>query len=387
MVTWLILILLLVLILVTIDGIIGCFRLEYLGDVKTCDSPDNTLVSVIIAARNEERKIEKALSSILAQDYNRIEFILIDDRSTDSTCSILDRMADKDERIRAFHIKELEPGWLGKNHAMHFGAARAKGDYLLFTDADVYMEHDTVKRAVAKMRESGLDHLTLAFRPLVSSPLLLMLIIDSLAGLVTVLKPWKAKDPKSPYFFGVGAFNLVRSEIYKEIGGHKKIRLCPVDDILLGRLIKEKGGRQECLNGCDFVAVPWYDSVADMIRGLNKNLFAALDFRIDRLVMVTLLMFAFHILPFWGMFIFSGVNQILSFLILLVFISSQIVAIRVFGVSPVCLKWLLVTPYIKVYMLWYVVITNLVRGSIEWRGTFYSIGELKENMVPLWPWK
>src|SRR3954468_271576 len=116
-------------------------------------------VSIVIPARNEERNLEEALRSILALDYDNLEIDVVDDRSTDRTGEILDRMALADPRLRIVHVRDLPPGWLGKNHALWLGAEKATGDYLLFTDADVVMEPSTLRRAAGLMAADGLDHL------------------------------------------------------------------------------------------------------------------------------------------------------------------------------------------------------------------------------------
>src|SRR3569832_996684 len=116
-------------------------------------------VSIVIPARNEERNLEEALRSILALDYDNLEIDVVDDRSTDRTGEILDRMAAAEPRLRIVHVRELPPGWLGKNHALWLGAEKATGEYLLFTDADIVMDPSTLRRAVGLMLSDGLDHL------------------------------------------------------------------------------------------------------------------------------------------------------------------------------------------------------------------------------------
>src|SRR3954467_2373788 len=119
-------------------------------------------VSIVIPARNEERNVEEALQSVLALDYDNLEIDVVNDRSTDSTGEILDRMAAANPRVRVIHIRELPPGWLGKNHALELGGRKATGDYLLFTDADIVMEPMALRRAVAAMEADGLDHLAVS---------------------------------------------------------------------------------------------------------------------------------------------------------------------------------------------------------------------------------
>src|SRR5947199_3074987 len=111
----------------------GNRSIRFLADQSPLAAP-LPRVSIVIPARNEERNVEEALQSVLALDYGNLEIHVVDDRSTDSTGAILDRMAAANPRVRVIHIRELPPGWLGKNHALELGGRKATGDYLLFTD-------------------------------------------------------------------------------------------------------------------------------------------------------------------------------------------------------------------------------------------------------------
>ncbi len=373
---------------VTVEGILGVRRIQDLQQIQPLP-PDRKLplVSIIIPALNEAENIETALTSVLALSYPKLEIIVLNDRSSDATPAILDRLAGQYTRLQVIHIRELPAGWLGKTHALHLGAKQARGELLLFTDADVCMAADTVDRAVARMERQRLDHLCLLFHPVLPTTLLAMLVVDSLSGLLSFLKPWLAADADSPFFFGIGAFNLVRKNRYQQINGHSSIRLCPVDDILLGRLIKQAGGRQECLNGRDCITVPWYASVAEMMHGLRKNIFAAIDYRLDRLVLASILILCCTILPPWVLLLSdNNSTRLVCLAVITVTALSQTVAAHTLGVPLSCLRWFLLTPYIKLYMMWQAVVVTLVRGGIVWRGTFYPLAELKKRKVPLWPW-
>lgn len=362
-------------------------RIPLLDTVAPLAGAEPPLVSVVIPALNEERHIEDALASVLALDYPRLEIIVLNDRSTDATPVLLERMAARHPQLRVVHIKELPPGWLGKNHALHFGAEQAQGEFLLFTDADVRLASDTVSRAVARMLSQRLDHLCLIFQLDLPSPLLAMLAADSLSGLMTVFKPWRTLEPDPRYFFGIGGFNLVRRSLYAKCGGHRSIRLCPVDDILLGRLVKENGGRQECLNGCHFVSVPWYGSVGEMVRGLRKNVFAALDYRLSGLAAATLFVLCCQILPLWGLLLTDGWLRLLCALTLAAAAMSMRANAQALGLQPSCLRWFLLTPYLKLYIIWQGVLAVLIRGGVNWRGTFYPLDELRRHMQPVSPWR
>ncbi|HDK44580.1 MAG TPA: glycosyltransferase, partial [Desulfobacteraceae bacterium] len=233
--------------LYTIEVALGLRRLRNLNDIRPFSGPSRPRVSIIVPACNEEETIETAMLSLVNQDYGPFEIVVINDRSTDRTGAILEKLAAQYPRIRLLEVTELPPGWLGKNHALHCGARAAGGDYLLFTDADVLLEKTTVARAMTIMVAERLDHLSLIFKNIASGSLLNAMIQDAGAALFFLFKPWAARNPRSRYFMGVGAFNLVKKDVYRRIGGHESIRMHPIDDIMLGKVIKQHGFRQDCL--------------------------------------------------------------------------------------------------------------------------------------------
>ena len=153
--------------LTTLEFIIGNRTICKISEVKlpadaNNDPADNyPKVSVIIPARNEERNIEEALTSVLHLDYPHYELIVLNDRSEDATGSILERMSLQFPQLQVVHIQELPSGWLGKNYALFRGAQAASGELLLFTDADIVMAPLTLKRAVAYLQGQALDHLAI----------------------------------------------------------------------------------------------------------------------------------------------------------------------------------------------------------------------------------
>ena len=157
-------------------------------------------LSIVIPACNEAAALESALRSVLEQDYPDLEIILIDDRSTDGTAAIVDRMAAADPRILAIHVEQLPEGWLGKVHALDLGAAKAGGSWLLFTDADVHMAPGTLRRAIAYAAQHSIDHLA-AVPDLWPSSLL----VDAVLALfcrtfMVAMRLWAVADPKSDAF-------------------------------------------------------------------------------------------------------------------------------------------------------------------------------------------
>ena len=339
------------------------------------------LVSVIFAAKDEGPNIEQALGSMLAQSYERLEFIAVDDRSTDDTGAVLDRMAARDSRIHVAHVTELPPGWLGKNHALQVGAATARGEYLLFTDADIVFERDAIARAVAFAEQENIDHLTLGPELESPSPLLELAVTYFTFGFFLLFKPWLVHDPSRPEHIGIGAFNMVRASLYRGFGGHAKIALRPDDDIKLGRLVKLNGSRQRVAGGFGLIRVKWYASVMELVRGLRKNTFAGMRYSVAMAVGAIVMQLVVNIWPFIAVFVTTGAVRWLN-------LASALLLVLLLGAISWGSRgriWIAIGYPIAAVIFVFILVDStwrtLSRGGIEWRGTFYPLAALKANDI------
>jgi glycosyltransferase involved in cell wall biosynthesis len=338
-------------------------------------------VSVIVAARNEAEKIEPALRSLLAQDYPDLEVIAVNDRSTDSTAAILDRLAQQDERLQVVHVTELPPGWLGKTHALQQGADRATGEFLLFTDADVVMEKTVLSRAVGHAQRERVDHIAIA--PEARMP---GILLTSFAGAFALFfgmyaQPWKASDPTSRWHIGIGAFNLVRANVYRAVNGHRPIAMRPDDDMKFGKLIKQNGFRQEMLLGDGLIAVEWYSSVGELVRGLEKNSFAGLEYNLTAIVGAGLGQLALFDWPVLALLFTRGatwwINLAIVGILLLLYIDNA----GHHGMKRRYCVGLPVAAFLFVCIIWRATWKTLANNGVDWRGTHYSLRELKANKL------
>ena len=336
-------------------------------------------VSIIVPACNEEKTIEPALRTLLALDYDPLELIVINDRSTDRTGEVLARLRAEYPRLRVHDITELPADWLGKNHALHQGARLASGEYLLFTDADILFEKTTLARAMTLMVTEGLDHLSLIFHNITRGLLLNAMMVDAGGGLLLLFKPWHARNPRQRNFMGVGAFNLVRKSTYLAVGGHEPVRMHPIDDIMLGKIIKQRGFRQDCLSGYDFLQVRWYESPGEMIQGLMKNIFALFAFRISVVLAAVLLACVLTVLPPWGALLFSGWSRLFCLLTVAVRLLSFAWGSRHTGTSFGTVPFALLTPYLNIYIILRGMLTTLAHDGIDWRGTHYPLANLRKT--------
>jgi glycosyltransferase involved in cell wall biosynthesis len=364
-----------------IELVLGNRSIGLLKDLSPSETFPGPKVSVLIPARNEAKRIEQALQSILSQNYLNLEVIVVNDRSTDGTGPILDRMAHTHPRLRVFHIERLPQGWLGKTHALFHAFQKATGQLILFTDADVVMEPSTLSRAVSYLMTNQLDHLTIA--PEFRMP---GIVLQMTVGLFTLFlslfaKPWKAKDPQSRCFIGIGAFNLIRANTYQAIGTHKAIAMRPDDDIKLGKLVKTRGFRQDCLFGKQMIYVEWYASVKDLAMGLTKNIFAGFDYSIVLSIGASLAQILLTLWPFAGVFLTDGLTRFLNLAIILFLWLLYWDNAKYLNLWSWTAIGFPIASSLLIYIHWKSMLHTLLLGGIDWRNTHYPLSDLRNNKV------
>jgi glycosyltransferase involved in cell wall biosynthesis len=338
-------------------------------------------ISIIVPARNEQQNIENALQSMLKIDYPNLEFMVINDRSTDETGNILARMSAADPRLRVLNITELPSGWLGKNHALHCAAAHASGEWLLFADADIMFEPSTLRRAMGYTQYFELDHL--AATPGITAPgvFLKIFVLSFITIFCAYFKPWRARIKGSRYYIGIGAFNLVRRSAYVESGGHEKILMRPDDDLMLGKIIKQTGFKQDVVHGLGMITVPWYDTIRQAVVGLEKNAFSGVNYRVSVVVGGAIAILVTNIWPFVAMFVTSGAERIIYMLISVLLIAFSV---RVAFWMKFPIAYALGYPLgvlLILFVQWRAMYLTMKNNGINWRDTHYSLAELKANQV------
>jgi chlorobactene glucosyltransferase len=247
------------------------------GNTAAAWPPHSTFVSIIIPARNEARAIEQTLRAFLAQDYGAFEVILVDDRSTDGTGDLARALGDP--RLVVISGEEPPAGWLGKPWAMQQGSRAARGELLLFVDADVRYEPAALRAAVAHIeREPGIAMLALlphfemhGFWENVAMPALAMFAFS-------VLPSWLSNRTRLAVLgVGAGTGNLVRREAYERCGGHEALKDAVVDDVGLARLLRRNGEVTEAVRADTLVSVRMYHGGSEILRGFTKNAFAVVN--------------------------------------------------------------------------------------------------------------
>lgn len=360
------------------DALIGLKNLDELETQQELETGE--LLSVIVAARNEEKHIKPSILTQLKQTYKNVEWLLINDRSTDRTGAIMDELALIDSRITVIHIKSLPEGWLGKNHALYTGALNASGKWLLFTDADVNYQPKAFAKALHYFERHQLDHLTAAPNLNAKKFWLKTFVAYFLFGFSFYKRPWMANNPKSKNGTGIGAFNLVRKSAYKALGTHEKIKMRPDDDLQLGMKLKKAGFRQRIVTAQRLIEVEWYGSLKEAFVGLEKNTFAGLNYRIGMVFFAIFGVFATNVLPF--IMVFSS-NKAIALLSLGNIILSGIhyffIIKRMTSFSPLLFLVLPITALLFIYSIVRASFLTFKRGGIVWRETTYRLSELREK--------
>jgi len=336
-------------------------------------------LSVVIAARNEENTIAASLQSLKNNNYPNIEIIVVNDRSEDNTLREIESFTNNSNRIKILNIQTLPEGWLGKIYALQKGAESASGEHILFTDADVIFNKDSLKKAVYFFNISGTDHLAAAPEAVSKSSILSFLISIFAMYLVAVKQPWLVASKKYSASIGVGAFNLLKTSVYRKIGGHSKIRNYPDDDLKLGELVKKSGFNQQFIFADSEIFVEWYPGVAEMYRGLQKNFFAAFNYNPFILALTIIPQLLLTVFPFAGLFLLSDVFFLINFFGLLSlflyfnstkrFSNASAYYFVLFWAG--CLFFMLIQVHATTKVL--------VEGGIHWRGTFYPLSILKKK--------
>jgi cellulose synthase/poly-beta-1,6-N-acetylglucosamine synthase-like glycosyltransferase len=347
------------------------------------------LVSVIIAAKEEEVSIAETVKHLLGQTYQRLEIIAVNDRSQDTTGTKLDELRRWSEGkrelgipLRVIHITKLPEGWLGKNHALYQGYLESRGSILLFTDADVLFQPTAVEDAVRFMQQEQADHLALLPRIEAKGFWLRAFVQYFFFAFTMGIRPWQAnKDFSERGGMGIGAFNMITRDAYEKLGTHQAIALRPDDDLQLGRRVKRFRLRQRLASAIDHLEVEWYHSLDEAVRGLEKNIFSGFGYRTWLAVLAVLGQLAFFSWPWYAAVILLVMGKGLSILYLIsagMMSACQIMLMRF--TSDFRLRDLATLPATSLLFCWVLirsVYLTLRQGGIYWRGTFYSLKELR----------
>ncbi len=338
-------------------------------------------LSLVIPARDEGLTIEAAAESLVKIQYPNLEIVFVDDRSLDQTGAIMDRIAAQNSHVKVIHVKELPKNWLGKVHAMHCGVAATSGDWVLMTDADVHFSEKSLKKAIAYSLENNLDFLTV-IPDLVTPTFFLQLMMVQLFHQATIFfNPKKINDPNQKISYGMGAFLMFKRATYERSERLEWLKMEVVDDSGFALVMRRAGGRLGAVSGRKEISVEWYPTLRSMLCGLEKNAFAvcqySMTYVLTGLAVTWLIFLGFTLMPAlsksWGYVSFSFGCLFLYLLAVEQQVKSlmrvHLMSIVLFPISFILLPLI----FLRAAIL------ALKRKGIQWRGTFYSLEDLKAN--------
>ena len=365
----------------SVKGVAPMIRDRHLERLAGTDEPEGgfPLLSVVVPARDEETDIEQCLRSILASDYPQLELIAVNDRSVDQTGTIINRIAEQDSRVQPIHIETLPDGWLGKNHALQTGADMARGEYLLFTDGDILFEPECLNRAVNFMRESKVDHLALIPGGLEGGALETTFKTFFLFGYIQFIKNLEPIADGQYSYFGFGAFNMVVRKSYEASGGHASFKMDVVDDLILGKRLKDTGHRQELLFARKSLSLHWYQGIPACIKGLEKNMFASFEYSWGKAAFGVFMFFFFYLLGYVGLFLFPEPASY-GFLLSTISMHGLFAYLGVrYGVKWWHHVFVPVVVILEIYAIVRSCWKTWRQDGVTWRDTFYSLDTLKRE--------
>jgi len=358
--------------LVALDTVAGMRSVKILAPEKFREDIRYPKVSIIMTAKDEESTIVRSLRTLQGLDYPVYEVIVVNDRSTDRTLEEILAVRREGMELKVITIYELPDGWVGKNHACYRGYRESSGEILLFTDADVEYNPASLRTAIHYFENQKADHL--AVSPVIygESFLLRLFVQYFLYSFLIYFRPWAGG-------MGVGAFNMFRREAYERIGTHKVISLRPDEDLQLGRLVKRRGLNQKFASGKKLMSVQWYTSLRQAMRGIEKNAFAGLQYNYLIALGAISGQLLFFVFPFIAVIILHGWMQISYSIVLILMVSVYISHISVFSNSrKYDVLFLPLSAVLFIFVVSRALVKTIFHRGIYWRGTFYSLQDLRK---------
>lgn len=265
------------------------------------NSQESIFVSILIPARNEAQIIGKTIQSLLAQTYSHFELLVMDDSSTDGTYDAVLNAAHGDARLRLFSGTPLPTGWTGKNHACHRLSQQAKGEILVFADADTYWHPEALAALLIEVYRSKADLLavwptqqTITWSERLVVPLMMFTVIS-------YLPIWFVHYTRFSVFAAANGQCMVwKRSAYEKIGGHRSIANEVLDDVKLARRIKRNGYKLWMVQGNCLLSCRMYSDWLGVSHGYAKNILAGFGNSIPALLLATVFHWLVFILPwFW----------------------------------------------------------------------------------------
>ena len=350
--------------------------------------PDGAMpgsVSVLIPARNEASNIGACLAAAQASEHPLLEILVYDDASTDDTASIAESFARTDPRIRVIRGADLPRGWAGKSHACHRLALAAKGDVLLFIDADVRLEPEGIRRLGSQYEALDADLVsalprqdTLTWAERLILPLLYVTYTSWLP------LPLIHRNRDSRFLAVNGQILSIRSDVFRSVGGFAAVKNDVVEDMAFCRLVKKRGFRVAFLDGHFIARCRMYTNAQEVWEGFSKNLYRGVGANMGSLLGVFALYLTCFVVPYAivvgvaastaiGVPLGNGFEPLLWAAV--VGVAANTALRTVIALRYHQSLWGVVTHPVAVLVLVAIGINSFVwhrRGAIRWRGRIYG---------------
>ena len=263
-------------------------------------SPDEApLISVLVAAKDEEANIGECLRTLLTQDYPNFEVIVCNDRSTDRTGAIVSAIAQQDTRVRLMNIEHLPEGWFGKNNAMQTGIAASNGQWICMIDADCrQLSTRTLSVAMAYAQDKSCDLLSVL--PVLEMKGFWENVVQPVCSGVMMIwfHPDKVNNPRKPNAYANGAFMLMQRDAYETVGTHEAVRLQANEDMHMAALVKAKGLALRVVRSEDLYVVRMYTSLRAILNGWSRIFYGTFG-TVKRLSLSMMVMLVMGLLPYF----------------------------------------------------------------------------------------
>lgn len=332
-------------------------------------------LSMIVPACNEAATLEAALRSKLAEGYPNLEVVLIDDRSTDGTSELVDRLGALDPRLQAVHVTTLPGGWLGKLHALQRGLDRATGEWILFSDADIHFAPGALRRAIAHCEAHRLEHLS-AFPTFWTKNVFYAAILTAFTRMFMLAgRPWKIADPDSKAGGGAGAFNLFTRKALDRTPGLEWLKLETADDVTLGRMLKRHGARSAFVNGAGDLALHFFSTLGELSGSVEKAS-TVFGFKIAPVIGFAALGLTLELGAFAFALLATGPLQLVAWGAVALSVIASVVVGRFFGASVPAALLSPLGAATMIAVMGRVGVRVARQGGLRWRGTLYPAEEL-----------
>lgn len=353
-------------------------------DLPGMNAGDAPLVTILVPAKDEALGIADCLATLRAQDYPNFEILVADDRSVDATASIVEEISKQDPRVRLVRITSLPEGWTGKCNALQQLQQQARGEWLLFVDADTRHHPRCLSISLRDADEHGADMLSLM--PALAMRSFWERVVQPFAAMcLMILYPLpQVNDPRRRDMgFANGQFILIRRRTYNAIKQHQLVKDKFVEDVHLGRLVRQGGHALRVAMAPDLFSVRMYASLAEITRGWSRILYSGVDAQPRRLWVLQAFILIFSVLgyvvlggtaiallagvrtPFvWTMFALAVAHEVLQ----------ETIFARIYWTTRSRLDYLVFRP-LAVFVMLHVVgrsIRMCRTHAVTWRGTTYD---------------